>query len=706
MNVFKLCTELKPTGDQPEAIAQLTEGLLKGRKYQTLLGVTGSGKTFTMAQVIQNVQRPTLIISHNKTLAAQLYGEFKAFFPHNAVEYFISFYDYYQPEAYLPVTDTYIEKDSSINDEIDKLRLKTTSSLISRRDVIVVASVSCIYNIGSPEEYSRYIVAVKKGERLSIRSLFARLVDIYYARNDLSLERGKFRGRGDSVEIRPAYEDFAFRIQFNGDTVEQIYTFDTLTGEIISNPEMAVIYPAKHFISSEETIQRAIESISVELEERLAELRSQGKLLEAQRLEQRTRFDLEMIQEVKLLKRTSKLVLILILLYGFSWDASAAVKTGLEVLLSERLALIKGKRIGLITNPTGVNSQLVANIDLLKAQPEIKLVALFGPEHGVRGDVYAGEKVENYDDPQTGIPVYSLYGKTRKPTVDMLQNVDILIYDIQDIGNRTYTYIYTMALAMEAAREQNIPFIVLDRPNPLGGEMVEGPVLDTRFASFIGMYPIPYLYGLTVGELATYFNRELGINCNLTVIPMQGWRRAMSFDETGLAWVLTSPHIPHSSTALFCAITGCIGELNTVNIGVGYTAPFEFLGLPDINNYALVEYLNAQNLPGLKFRPLSYKPYYGNQQGQLLQGLQIHIIQPKQVQPMLTQLTLIEAILKLFPEKQIFNTRRTDSFDKACGTDAVRLALSSGKSAAEIYQSWQPAVQQFRQKCLPYLLYQ
>jgi len=279
MNVFKLCTELKPTGDQPEAIAQLTEGLLKGRKYQTLLGVTGSGKTFTMAQVIQNVQRPTLIISHNKTLAAQLYGEFKAFFPHNAVEYFISFYDYYQPEAYLPVTDTYIEKDSSINDEIDKLRLKTTSSLISRRDVIVVASVSCIYNIGSPEEYSRYIVAVKKGERLSIRSLFARLVDIYYARNDLSLERGKFRGRGDSVEIRPAYEDFAFRIQFNGDTVEQIYTFDTLTGEIISNPEMAVIYPAKHFISSEETIQRAIESISVELEERLAELRSQGKLL-------------------------------------------------------------------------------------------------------------------------------------------------------------------------------------------------------------------------------------------------------------------------------------------------------------------------------------------------------------------------------------------------------------------------------------------
>lgn len=298
MNAFKLCTDLHPTGDQPEAIAQLTEGLLEGRKYQTLLGVTGSGKTFTMAHVIQNLQRPTLIISHNKTLAAQLYGEFKAFFPHNAVEYFISFYDYYQPEAYLPVTDTYIEKDSSINDEIDKLRLKTTSSLISRRDVIVVASVSCIYNIGSPEEYSQYVVVIKKGERLSIRGLFRRLVDIYYARNDVSLDRGKFRGRGETVEVRPAYEDFAFRIQFDGDLVDQIYTFDPLTGEISANPEIAVIYPAKHFISSEESIQRAVGSISRELEERLAELRSQGKLLEAQRLEQRTRFDLEMIQEV------------------------------------------------------------------------------------------------------------------------------------------------------------------------------------------------------------------------------------------------------------------------------------------------------------------------------------------------------------------------------------------------------------------------
>jgi len=239
-----------------------------------------------------------LVISHNKTLAAQLYGEFKAFFPENAVEYFISFYDYYQPEAYLPVTDTYIEKDSSINDEIDKLRLKATSSLISRRDVIVVASVSCIYGIGSPEEYTRFIVTLKKGDRIGIRQLFGRLVDIYYARNDLVLERGKFRARGDIVEIRPAYEDYAYRIELFGDEIEHIYICDPLTGEVTNEQEMVVIFPAKHFISSEETIQRAIVSIEEELEARLEELRSAGKLLEAQRLGQRTRFDLEMIQEV------------------------------------------------------------------------------------------------------------------------------------------------------------------------------------------------------------------------------------------------------------------------------------------------------------------------------------------------------------------------------------------------------------------------
>lgn len=298
MAEFRLQTNFQPTGDQPRAIRELTEGVRRGDRAQTLLGVTGSGKTFTMAHVIQNVQKPTLIISHNKTLAAQLYGEFKSFFPENAVEYFISFYDYYQPEAYLPVTDTYIEKDSSINDEIDRLRLKTTSSLISRKDVIVVASVSCIYGIGSPEEYSRYIVAVKCGDRLEIRSLYGHLVDIFYSRNDLSLDRGTFRGRGDVVEIHPAYEDFGYRIEFFGNEVEKIYSFQLLTGEIIESLESVVIFPAKHFISSEETVKKALKTIEIELDERLYDLREAGKLLEAQRLEQRTRFDMEMIDEV------------------------------------------------------------------------------------------------------------------------------------------------------------------------------------------------------------------------------------------------------------------------------------------------------------------------------------------------------------------------------------------------------------------------
>jgi len=298
MAEFRLRTNFKPTGDQPQAIKALSDGIHNSKTYQTLLGVTGSGKTFSMAHVIQNVQKPTLIISHNKTLAAQLYGEFKSFFPDNAVEYFISFYDYYQPEAYLPVTDTFIEKDSSINDEIDKFRLKTTSSLIGRRDVIVIASVSCIYGIGSPEEYSRFIVILNKGDRIGRRSLFLKLVNIFYSRNDQVLERGNFRARGDIVDIKPAYEDFAYRIEFFGDKIEHIYSFDSLTGDIISEHKSIVIYPAKHFITSEDVLKRAIKTIEEELEIRLDELREAGKLLEAQRLEQRTTFDLEMIEEV------------------------------------------------------------------------------------------------------------------------------------------------------------------------------------------------------------------------------------------------------------------------------------------------------------------------------------------------------------------------------------------------------------------------
>ena len=298
METFNLVSKYKPTGDQPEAIRQLSESILQGRRFQTLLGVTGSGKTFTMANVIAKVNRPTLIISHNKTLAAQLYGEFKQFFPDNAVEYFISYFDYYQPEAYIPQTDTYIEKDSSINEEIDRLRLKATASVMSRRDVIIVASVSCIYGIGSPKDYFELTVPVRKGQQLDRREFFNQLIAILYNRNDINPERGTFRVRGDVIEIYPAYENFGIRLDTFGDEVEEIALFDPTTGEVLEEVEQAVIFPASHYVTSAHNLERALRDIEQELEEQLKELHDQGKLLEAQRLEQRTRFDLEMIREI------------------------------------------------------------------------------------------------------------------------------------------------------------------------------------------------------------------------------------------------------------------------------------------------------------------------------------------------------------------------------------------------------------------------
>jgi len=298
MDSFKLVSKYSPTGDQPQAIEQLVEGIGDNKRYQTLLGVTGSGKTFTMANVIEKVNRPTLIISHNKPLAAQLYGEFKQFFPHNAVEYFISYFDYYQPEAYIPQSDTYIEKDSSVNDEIERLRLKASAALISRRDVIIIASVSCIYGIGSPEDYRELMVLIKKGERLVRHILFGKLIDIHYTRNDMSPERGTFRVRGDVIEIYPAYEKYSVRIDTFGDEIENIVYLDTTSGEILDEVEQVVIYPASHHVTTQQKMQRAHITIQEELKERLEELRIQGKLLEAQRLEQRTNFDLEMIQEI------------------------------------------------------------------------------------------------------------------------------------------------------------------------------------------------------------------------------------------------------------------------------------------------------------------------------------------------------------------------------------------------------------------------
>jgi excinuclease ABC subunit B len=295
---FQLVSDLTPTGDQPAAIEQLVAGLNQGDRFQTLLGATGTGKTFAIAHVVAQTQRPTLVMAHNKTLAAQLYAEFKDLFPHNAVEYFVSYYDYYQPEAYVPRHDLYIEKDASINDEIDRLRLAATSALMSRRDVLIVASVSAIYGIGNPEDYGRFVVRLARGETRRRDVVLRHMVRIHYDRNDLDLARGKFRVRGDTLEIAPAYADLAYRVEFFGDEVERITEIDPLTGEVLAEHETIEVYPAKHFITPEEKLQFAVQDIEKEVEERLAELREQDQLLEAQRLEQRTLYDLEMLREI------------------------------------------------------------------------------------------------------------------------------------------------------------------------------------------------------------------------------------------------------------------------------------------------------------------------------------------------------------------------------------------------------------------------
>ena len=298
MAEFILDSTYKPKGDQPKAIDALVTGIKNMEKYQTLLGVTGSGKTFTIANVIEAVQKPTLIMSHNKTLAAQLYGEFKQLFPKNAVEYFISYYDYYQPEAYLPVTDTFIEKESSVNEEIDKLRLKATSSLMTREDVIVISSVSCIYGIGSPEEYKKGTVKISKNNTIDIRKFIRSLIDIHYTRNDKVLERGNVRYRGDLIEIFPAYEDNCIRIDLFGNQIDEIAIFDSISGEIKEKPDSIVIFPAKHFVTDKETTLKVVDEIRKELEQRTSFLKDQHKLLEAQRIDQRTNFDIEMMIEL------------------------------------------------------------------------------------------------------------------------------------------------------------------------------------------------------------------------------------------------------------------------------------------------------------------------------------------------------------------------------------------------------------------------
>jgi len=388
------------------------------------------------------------------------------------------------------------------------------------------------------------------------------------------------------------------------------------------------------------------------------------------------------------------------------------VKLGIDVLRECNFNILRGKRVGLITNTTGVTSDLKSTIDVLFEESGANLVALFSPEHGLRADTEAGKEVNNFNDPKTGLPVFSLFGKTRKPTKDMLQNIDVLVYDVQDIGIRTYTYISTLGLAMEAAAENGVQFVVLDRPNPLTGIRVEGPMLEPKFKSFIGAYPIPYVYGMTVGELAKMINEEgwmeCSNKCDLTVIPMSGWKRTMWWDETGLVWIPTSPHVPHSFTPLFMVMTGLLGELGTVNQGIGYTLPFELVGAPWINGNALARYLNSLELDGVQFRSTSYIPFYKDTTGLRYKGVQIHITDRNALSLERIQIAILDALIRLFPDYNIFARARADrieSFDKAVGTDKIRIALSNGSPIDEILKMQKKQYEEFLIKREKYLIY-
>jgi uncharacterized protein YbbC (DUF1343 family) len=406
------------------------------------------------------------------------------------------------------------------------------------------------------------------------------------------------------------------------------------------------------------------------------------------------------------------ILLFLPLLCGAKNIKSPLVQTGLESLISSNFEIMKGKRVGLITNPTGVDHNLRSTIDILFTSPDLKLVALFSPEHGVRGDFAAGEQVGTITDPLTNLPVYSLYGKTRKPTAEMLKGIDILVYDIQDIGSRSYTYISTLGLAMEAAAENNIEFIVLDRPNPLGGIKMEGPVTLPEFTSFVSQFAIPYIHGMTVGELAVFLNEEgllkNGVKCKLEVIKMNGWNREMLFGDTGLPWVPSSPHIPEMQSTLFYPATGILGELYTASIGVGYTLPFQLVAAEWINADSLSQRLNELNLPGIIFRPVHYKPYYSVSQGKVVHGVQIHLTDAQKAPLSLVQFYILQEAHKLWPEKNVFSLcekSRLAMFDKVCGTDRVRIEFTKNFSVDSIIDIWSRDIPGFRQRAEKYFLY-
>lgn len=384
---------------------------------------------------------------------------------------------------------------------------------------------------------------------------------------------------------------------------------------------------------------------------------------------------------------------------------------GIEMLEQQHFEPLQGKRVALCTNPTGVDHQLRSTVDILFEGQQVgdyKLVALFGPEHGVRGNAHAGDAVSNEVDAKTGIPMMSLYGKTRKPSAEMLSGIDCVVYDIQDIGCRSFTYISTMGNLMEACAEYGKQLIVLDRPNPLGGEKIEGNLVEEGYFSFVSQFKIPYVYGQTCGELALYLNAQSDKPCQLTVIPMEGWRRDMTWEETGLEWVVASPHIPQAKTALFYPATGIFGELGYVSIGVGYTLPFELIGAPWIDAEALADKLNARKVPGVVFRSIFFKPYYSNFNGEQCQGVQIHLLDYKQAHLSDLQFIIVEALMELYPEKNVFqqcNQKRLNMFDKVCGSPYIREHFSQRYKWEDIRDYWYKDAEAYRKASSPYYLY-
>ena len=408
---------------------------------------------------------------------------------------------------------------------------------------------------------------------------------------------------------------------------------------------------------------------------------------------------------------------ILLLLALVSVTVSAQVRPGIEVLQSIGFKGLEGCRVGLVTNPSGVDSHLRSTIDILHSAPEVNLVALFGPEHGVRGDAYAGDHVKDSRDPATGLPVFSLYGATREPSQQMLEGIDIMVYDIQDVGTRSYTFISTLGLVMRACAKKGIPVMVLDRPNPLGGRKVEGPYVQDGFYSFVSQYRIPYVYGLTVGELALLINEE-GLNrgqqgrfeplrCKLIIIPMEGWTRDMLYNDTGLPWVAPSPNIPYPESAVCYPSAGIAGEMGHLNIGVGYTMPFALFGAEWIDADALKARLDSYELPGVAFRAVHYKPIAGSKAGKLLHGVQYHFTDYDSAYITLTQFYVLQAIQELYPEKNPFEAagKSFSMMDKVCGTDYVRLEFSKRLKVADILGYWTGDSADFKNLSGKYFLY-